>query len=84
MTQVQFPARDIRLEQLRLLAVTARAWGLHGPIPARNARAQGLTAGKAPEHLRIDYQKLVVSLARHREQDMLEQRFARVSQRCTA
>lgn len=75
MTQLKNPRPTTRRELLRLLAVTASVWGLSGPITSRNAWAQSSTAGKAPELLRIGYQKSAVNLVILKQQGVLEKRF---------
>lgn len=58
---------------LRLLAVSAAAWGLTGPVSLPLANAQ--TGGKVPELLRIGYQKSAVNLVILKQQGVLEKRF---------
>ena len=76
MTDLHSPAQGPRRALLRFLAVTAGFWGLSGPITARSAWAQGKAAGKAPELLRIGYQKSAVNLVILKQQGVLEKRFA--------
>ena len=61
-----------RRQCLRVLAVSAAAWGLGGPISLPLAHAQ--TAGKPPEWLRIGYQKSAVNLVVLKQQGVLEKR----------
>ncbi len=75
MTQLHSPAPGARREFLRFLAITAGVWGLSGPITSRSAWARGGTAGKAPELLRIGYQKSAVNLVIVKQQGVLEKRF---------
>ena len=62
-----------RRQLLRLLATSAAAWGLGGPISLPLAQAQ--TSSKAPEVLRIGYQKSAVNLVVLKQQVVLEKRF---------
>jgi len=62
-----------RRQHLRVLALSAAAWGLGGPISLPLAQAQ--TGGKAPEFLRIGYQKSAVNLVVLKQQGVLEKRF---------
>jgi sulfonate transport system substrate-binding protein len=66
-----------RRELLRLLALSAGAWGLTAPFAAPSALAQ--TKDKAPakslEQLRIGYQKSAVNLVILKQQGVLEKRF---------
>ena len=64
-----------RRDYLRLMAVTAGIWGLSGPITAGKAWAQTVPAAKAPELLRIGYQKSAVNLVILKQQGVLERRF---------
>lgn len=75
MTHLQATLKGTRRELLRLLSVTAGVWGLSGPITARSAWAQGAPSGKAPELLRIGYQKSAVNLVILKQQGTLEKRF---------
>jgi sulfonate transport system substrate-binding protein len=59
---------------LQLLAVTAGTWGLSAPI-ATQAYAQAAVAGRAPELLRIGYQKSAVNLVILKQHGALEKRF---------
>ena len=72
MTRLQPPTSDPRSAKLRLLAITAGAWGLYASRTARSACAQNSTAGQALERLRIDYREPAVSLLIHKEQAALE------------
>ena len=63
-----------RRQHLRVLAMSAAAWGLSGPISLPLAQAQ--TGAKAPESLRIGYQKSAVNLVVLKQQGVLEKRFA--------
>jgi sulfonate transport system substrate-binding protein len=61
---------------LRLMAVSAGAWGLTAPFGVPNAWAQGKDkAGKTLELLRIGYQKSAVNLVILKQQGVLEKRF---------
>ena len=62
-----------RRQHLRVLAMSAAAWGLGGPISLPLAQAQ--MGGKAPELLRIGYQKSAVNLVVLKQQGVLEKRF---------
>ena len=62
-----------RRQCLRVLAISAAAWGLAGPISLPLAHAQA--SGKAPEFLRIGYQKSAVNLVVLKQQGVLEKRF---------
>jgi len=75
MTDLQSTAPGPRREFLRFLAITAGVWGLSGPITSRSAWAQGSSSGKAPELLRIGYQKSAVNLVILKQQGVLEKRF---------
>jgi ABC-type nitrate/sulfonate/bicarbonate transport system substrate-binding protein len=75
MTDPHHPVPGPRRELLRLLATTAGVWGLSGPITPRSAWAQAAPAGKAPELLRIGYQKSAVNLVILKQQGVLEKRF---------
>lgn len=59
---------------LRILSVSAAAWGLTGPVSLPLAHAQ--TVGKEPEQLRIGYQKSAVNLVILKQQGVLEKRFS--------
>lgn len=63
-----------RRRWLQLLAVSSAAWGLSAPIALPHAQAQGLAA-KAPEQIRIGYQKSAVNLVILKQQGVLEKRF---------
>lgn len=69
------PSNADRRQWLRLLAQSAAAWGLSGPIALPSAWAQTASAGKAPEQLRIGYQKSAVNLVILKQQGVLEKRF---------
>jgi sulfonate transport system substrate-binding protein len=62
-----------RRQCLRLLSVSAAAWGLTGPVSLRLANAQ--QSAKEPEQLRIGYQKSAVNLVILKQQGVLEKRF---------
>ena len=64
-----------RRHLLGLLAVTASGWGLGGIIGASPAWAQGGKNEKAPEQIRIGYQKSAVNLVILKQQGVLEKRF---------
>lgn len=59
---------------LRLLALSSSAWGLCAPV-FNPAYAQTTTVSKAPEVLRIGYQKSAVNLVILKQQGILEKRF---------
>ena len=59
---------------LRLLALSASSWGLTAPL-INPAFAQAASTGKAPELLRIGYQKSAVNLVILKQQGVLEKRF---------
>jgi sulfonate transport system substrate-binding protein len=69
------PLRNSRRELLRLLAVSAGAWGLTAPFAAPSAWAQGKAANKPLEQLRIGYQKSAVNLVILKQQGVLEKKF---------
>lgn len=69
------PLNAQRRQWLRLLAQSAAAWGLSGPITLPGAWAQGAAAAKAPEQIRIGYQKSAVNLVILKQQGVLEKRF---------
>lgn len=64
-----------RRQWLRLLATSAAAWGLTGPIALHSAWAQTPANPRAPEQLRIGYQKSAVNLVILKQQGTLEKRF---------
>ena len=66
-----------RRELLRLLALSAGAWGLTAPIAAPSALAQAKDkpSTKPLEQLRIGYQKSAVNLVILKQQGVLEKRF---------
>jgi sulfonate transport system substrate-binding protein len=66
-----------RRELLRLLALSAGAWGLTAPITAPSALAQtkDKSSTKPLEQLRIGYQKSAVNLVILKQQGVLEKRF---------
>jgi sulfonate transport system substrate-binding protein len=68
-----FPTAFTRRSLLQVLATTAGTWGLAGPLAAP-AWAQSASA-KAPELLRIGYQKSAVNLVILKQQAVLEKRF---------
>ena len=59
---------------LRLLALSASAWGLSAPL-LNPAFAQSASSSKAPELLRIGYQKSAANLVMLKQQGALEKRF---------
>lgn len=64
-----------RRQLLQLLAVSAAAWGLTAPFAVTPVHAQGKSpAFKAPEQLRIGYQKSAVNLVVLKQQGVLEKR----------
>lgn len=63
-----------RRRALGLLAATAGTWGLSGPLLLPTAHAQTPAAAKAPEQLRIGYQKSAVNLVVVKQSGWLEQR----------
>lgn len=69
------PLQTSRRSLLRLLAVTAGAWSLSGPITGGKAWAQTPATVKAPELLRIGYQKSAANLVIVKQQGALEKRF---------
>jgi sulfonate transport system substrate-binding protein len=68
-----------RRQWLRMMAVTAGVWGLSAPL-MDSAFAQAAKAAKpaekAPEQLRIGYQKSAANLVILKQQGVLEKRFA--------
>ena len=65
-----------RRQCLQLLATAAAAWGLSAPVALPLAQAQPKGGhGKAPEQLRIGYQKSAVNLVILKQQGVLEKRF---------
>jgi sulfonate transport system substrate-binding protein len=68
------PSNADRRQCLRLLAQSAAAWSLSGPIAVPSAWAQGVVPGKAPEQIRIGYQKSAVNLVILKQQGVLEKR----------
>jgi sulfonate transport system substrate-binding protein len=65
-----------RQRLLGLLSMTAGFWSLTGPIAASQAWAQApATLTKAPEQLRIGYQKSAANLVIVKQQGALEKRF---------
>lgn len=75
MTELEHPVPGPRREFLRFLAITAGVWGLSAPITSRSAWAQGKAEGRAPDVLRIGYQKSAVNLVILKQQGVLEKRF---------
>ena len=73
MTQA-IPSDASRRKLLRLLALSSSTLGLGGPL-LDSAHAQSATAAKAPELLRIGYQKSAVNLVILKQQGALEKRF---------
>ena len=63
-----------RRKLLRLLALSASAWGLSAPVLSP-AFAQAAPASKALDVLRIGYQKSAVNLVILKQQGVLEKRF---------
>ena len=68
------PKSPSRRNLLQVLALTAGAWGLSGPIAA-SAWAQAAAAAKALDVLRIGYQKSAANLVIVKQQGALEKRF---------
>lgn len=66
-----------RRELLRLLALSAGAWGLTAPIttPSAFAQTKDKPSAKPLEQLRIGYQKSAVNLVILKQQGVLEKRF---------
>ena len=64
-----------RRHTLQILALTAGAWGLSSPVFWNPAEAQTKAIAKAPEQLRIGYQKSAVNLVILKQQAILEKRF---------
>ena len=66
-----------RRELLRMLAVSAGAWGLSAPFntPSAFAQTKAAAASKPLEQLRIGYQKSAVNLVILKQQGALEKRF---------
>jgi sulfonate transport system substrate-binding protein len=66
-----------RRELLRLLALSAGAWGLTAPfaVPSALAQTKDKAAAKPLEQLRIGYQKSAVNLVILKQQGILEKRF---------
>jgi sulfonate transport system substrate-binding protein len=64
-----------RRHTLQILALTAGAWGLSSPLFWNPAEAQTKAIAKAPEQLRIGYQKSAVNLVILKQQAILEKRF---------
>lgn len=75
MNHLQHSAPGPRREFLRFLAITASVWGLSAPVTLRSAWAQEKAEAKAPEQLRIGYQKSAVNLVILKQQGVLEKRF---------
>lgn len=73
-TPEQAPSH-VRRRLLKLLAATAAAWGLSGPISWPLAAAQNTGTAPVPEQLRIGYQKSAVNLVILKQQGVLEKRF---------
>jgi len=69
------PTPLARRTLLNVLALTAGAWSLSGPAALGSAWAQSAAPGKAPELLRIGYQKSAVNLVVLKQQGALERRF---------
>ena len=67
-------ATPSRRHLLRLLALTAGSWGLSAPLGWGLVRAQASINTKAPEVLRIGYQKSAVNLVILKQQGVLEKR----------
>lgn len=65
-----------RRNALYILALTAGAWGLSGPLFLNVAEAQTTAIAKLPEQLRIGYQKSAVNLVILKQQAVLEKRFS--------
>lgn len=64
-----------RQRLLGLLSMTAGFWSLTGPIAASQAWAETPPAARAPEQLRIGYQKSAANLVIVKQQGTLEKRF---------
>jgi sulfonate transport system substrate-binding protein len=75
MTHLHSSQRPQRRALLKLLVVSAGAWGLTAPFGLPSAWAQSKTAGKPLEQLRIGYQKSAVNLVILKQQGVLEKRF---------
>ena len=75
MSELHSTAPGPRREFLRFLAITAGVWGLSAPVTSRSAWAQGKVEGRAPDVLRIGYQKSAVNLVILKQQGVLEKRF---------
>ncbi len=75
MAHIQPLLKTSRRQLLRLRAVTASIWSLTGPITSTGAWAQTGPAVKAPELLRLGYQKSAVNLVILKQQGVLEKRF---------
>jgi len=69
------PSQTERRKLLQLLALTAGSWGLSGPIVAAPAATTESAASKAPEVLRVGYQKSAANLVIVKQQGALERRF---------
>ena len=67
-------AKPNRRSVLQVLALTAGAWSVSGPI-APGAWAQATSSAKAPEVLRIGYQKSAANLVIVKQQGTLEKRY---------
>ncbi len=64
----------VRRQLLQVLAVSAAAWGVSGPL-VTSAWAQAAPTGKPLEQLRIGYQKSAANLVIVKQQGSLEKRF---------
>lgn len=64
-----------RRQALRVLALSAGTWGLSAPFAATPVWAQSTPSARAPEQLRIGYQKSAVNLVILKQQGALERRF---------
>jgi sulfonate transport system substrate-binding protein len=76
MSQPNASTQRYRKQLLGLLSMTAGFWSLTGPIAASQAWAQTpAPVTKAPEQLRIGYQKSAANLVIVKQQGALEKRF---------
>ena len=71
---IPFQDATSRRRLLKVMALTAGAWGVSGPILCP-AFAQASASGKVLEHLRIGYQKSAANLVIIKQQGALEKRF---------
>lgn len=75
MSDASSPTSAQRRSLLRVLALTAGVWGVTGPITV-HSQTSGSTPARAPELLRIGYQKSAANLVIVKQQGSLEKRFA--------